>query len=98
MGIERAVCGAGDAGEDLVCGLGPDEGPGFRVVDVDEFSDRFLELKDATVAAATDLFLRQLGEPALDEIEPGAVGRVKWTWKRGRLANQLRMTAVLWVP
>src|SRR6266571_6859391 len=75
MGVEGALREASDAGEDLVRGLGPDERLGFGVVDVDEFSDRLLQLRNATVTATTDLLSRQLGEPALNEIEPGAVGR-----------------------
>src|SRR6266446_10162024 len=75
MDIEGALCEASDAGEDLVRGLGPNERLGLRVVDVDELADGLLEFGDATVTAASDLLLRQLREPALNEIEPGAVGR-----------------------
>ena len=75
MGVEGAVCEAGDAGEDLVRSLGPDEGLGFRVVGVDELSDRLFEFGDAAVTAAADLLLGQLTEPALNQVEPRAVGR-----------------------
>src|SRR5574340_127365 len=96
MGVESALCEAGDTRQDFVRGLGPDEGLGFGVVGIDELSDRLLEFGDAAVTATTNLLLGQLTKPALNEIEPRAVGRGKWTWKRGRLANQLRMIAVLW--
>src|SRR4029450_7178734 len=66
---------AGDAGEDFVCGLGPDEGLGFRVAGVDELSDCLLEFGNATVTTATGLLRRQLSEPALDQVQPRAVGR-----------------------
>ncbi len=49
MDIEGALREAGDAGEDLVGGLGPNKG-----LDVDEFSDRLLELSDATVTATAE--------------------------------------------
>ena len=44
------------------------------VVD-DKGSDCLLQLLDAAVNAAPDLSLGQEGEPALDLVEPGGVGR-----------------------
>ena len=41
----------------------------------DEFANRGLQLRDAAMGAATELFVRQLGEPALDEVQPRPVRR-----------------------
>lgn len=98
VGDHGLVGEAGDTGKDLVSALGPAEGCWSGVVDVDELTDSALELGGAAVDAAADLFVGQLCKPAFDEIQPGAVGCVKCGWKRGRLTNQLRIRAVLWVP
>jgi hypothetical protein len=41
----------------------------------EELFDRSGEFGDAVEDAASDRFLGQLAEPALDEVEPGARGR-----------------------
>ena len=48
--------------------------------------------------AAADLALGEQREEALDLVDPGGRGRVKWTCQRGRLANQSRISLVLWLP
>jgi hypothetical protein len=64
-----------------------------------EFPNRGLQLSDATVHASTELFVRELGEPALDEVQPRPRGRREVDMKRDRLANQFfRIGGVLWVP
>jgi len=40
----------------------------------DEFANRRLQLHDAAMDAAPQLFVRELGEPAFHEVQPGAVG------------------------
>ena len=61
---------------------------------VDELTDRGFQLGDATVCAAAQLFVGQLGKPALDEIQPGPVGRcevhVEARALRQPVANQRR--------
>ena len=47
------------------------------MVGVDELPDRRLEFADAAVRATTELFVRQFGEPAFDEVEPRAIRRRK---------------------
>jgi hypothetical protein len=39
--------------------------------------------REPSVAATPQPLGRQLGEPALDQVEPGAVGRGKCSWNRG---------------
>ena len=53
----------------------PDEWCGLVVPVGDPGADRGDEVADVAVAAAFDPLCRQLGEPALDQVEPGAVGR-----------------------
>ena len=67
--------GAALFGEDGISGLGPDEGLGIGVVAVEIVVDRLLELGNAPEDAAPDAFGRDLGEEALDEIEPGRARR-----------------------
>ena len=41
----------------------------------DELADGGFELGDAAVRAAAELLVREFSEPALDEVQPGAIGR-----------------------
>ena len=59
-----------DGSQNLVCGLGPFEGLGVLVVQVNEGTDVGLELPDRGVNASLDLFSGEFGEPALDLIDP----------------------------
>ena len=68
------------------------------VVETEIVLDRGLEFEGAAMDATADLLLRQLGEPPFDEIDPGSALGVKWTWRRGRLANRRLMSVVLCVP
>ena len=61
--------------EDLVGGLGPDVGAGVVVPGVDPGADVGVELAHRGVGAAAQFLGGQLGEPALDEVEPGRAGR-----------------------
>jgi hypothetical protein len=64
-------------------------------VSVDEFADGLLEGLHAPVCAASNLFVGELSKPTLDEIDPRTVGCREVNVERGRLANQLRMRALL---
>ena len=59
-----------DALEDLIGGLGPNEGLGAAVVGREVFTDSLLELGGAAMSAAANLPLGERGEPSLDLIEP----------------------------
>jgi len=59
MHRESALREAGDAGEDLVGGLGPDEGFGGVVMRGNELADGGFELGDAAVHPTTELLGRQ---------------------------------------
>jgi hypothetical protein len=59
----------------LVGGLLPDERLGVVVPVGDPGADRRDKIADRAVGASLDPFRRQLGEPALDEVEPGTLGR-----------------------
>ena len=62
----------GGAGQDLVGGLGPDEGPAAVVVAVDEGADRGDELLDVVEGSAADGLAGDDPEEDLDEVQPGA--------------------------
>src|SRR3990172_8821323 len=72
---QGSLCEAGDAGEDVIGALGPEERRGGGVVAVDEVMNGAFQLGRAAVDAAADLLVGQFREPTFDEIEPGAVGR-----------------------
>ena len=59
-----------DRGEDLVGGLGPFEGSGILVVVIDEGADVSFQLLDGGVNTALEPLSGELGEPALDLIDP----------------------------
>jgi len=68
--IERAAL----AGEDVFGGFAPDEGLRLGVVLEQVVVDCAFEIVDAGVAAAADALCRDLGEEALDEVQPGRAG------------------------
>jgi|HubBroStandDraft_2_1064218.scaffolds.fasta_scaffold2870345_1 hypothetical protein len=53
---------------------GPDEGFGILVVNVDVFADGRFQFLHASEYATTNPLVADLGEPALHQIDPGAVG------------------------
>src|SRR5438093_5908390 len=75
MGDEGALSEAGDARKDLICTLGPHKRLWLLITDIDERLDGALEFADTAMHPTWQLFGRQFREPALDEVEPGAVGR-----------------------
>jgi hypothetical protein len=64
-----------DARKNLVGGVRPYEGFRVRVMCVDELPNGSLKLGDAVVSTTAQLLIGQLGEPALDEIQPRTVRR-----------------------
>src|SRR5678815_39057 len=64
-----------DAGEDVICGLGPHERLGAVVVEVQIVPDGLFELPGRAMRATPDVVLSQRCEPALDLIEPRRRGR-----------------------
>src|SRR5438270_13196562 len=64
-----------DAGEDLVGRLDPDERLGLFIVGGEVEPDCVLESAGAAMSAAPKLLLSQGGEPPLDLIDPGGIGR-----------------------
>ena len=63
-----------DGGEDIVCELGPAKWLGVGILGVDECADVGLELCGGAMDAAPDLFFGEIGEEALDLIDPGCAG------------------------
>ena len=61
--------------ENRVDGGAPDKRPRVRVVMGQVVVDGGHQLLDATKDAAAKTLLRQLAEPALDEVEPGGARR-----------------------
>src|SRR5437588_5114705 len=64
----------GDPVEDLLGALVSYVGLGVFVPVGDPGADRGDEVMDRAMRAAPDLLRGQLGKPALDEVQPGAVG------------------------
>jgi hypothetical protein len=64
-----------DVVEDYPCGLCPDEGLGVCVVVFEVVHDGSVQLGNAFEDAAADEFSGDLGEEALDHVEPGGGGR-----------------------
>ena len=56
--------------DDLVSGFRPYEGLGFFIVHFEVFQDGGLQLVRTPMNASADLFVCQIGEPALDQVEP----------------------------
>ena len=75
MSLDGALAEASDADQDVVGGLGPRKGLGVGIAYLDEAADVLLELYDAEVRSAFDLLLGEMSKPALDLIEPRAIGR-----------------------
>lgn len=65
----------GDGLEYVIDGFGPSEGLRVLIMVGDESGDGILQLCDAAIGSAFDLPLGEKGEPALDLIEPGGIGR-----------------------
>jgi hypothetical protein len=77
-----------DAVEDLIGRLGPDEGLGVAVGELDVAADRGFELPRTATQTTAELLLGQRREPALDEVNPRRAGRREVRWKRGWRASQ----------
>src|SRR4029450_701547 len=73
--VERALGKPRDAFENLIGGLDPDERFRVRMMRVNEFTNRRLQLCDAAVNPSPKLFVGQLGKPAFDQIQPRSVSR-----------------------
>ena len=65
----------GDFFEDFVGGFGPDERLWIGIVVVQVVMDSALKFGDALEGAAADAVSRDLGEEALNHVEPGGRGR-----------------------
>lgn len=77
MRLECAASISGDAVQNLISRSGPNEWFGIFVVRVDKLSNRRLQFSDAAECAAPDSFVGEFGEPSLNQIQPGAIGRRK---------------------
>lgn len=60
---------------DVIGGLGPDEGPGIGVVEIEVLLDGLLELAGRAMSTAADAGLGEGGKPAFDLVDPGGGGR-----------------------
>jgi len=66
---------AGDSLENFACRLGLDEGFGIGIVVLQVIHNGVLELGDALEGPAANAVSGDLGEEALDHVEPGSRGR-----------------------
>ncbi len=66
----------------------PNEGFGVGVVGLEVILDRLGEVGDAVKHAAADCLVGELPQPALDEFQPRARGRVKCTGSRCSSSNR----------
>ena len=72
--VSTSITVTGDRLEDLVGGLGPGEGARVFVAVRQPVADVGAQLAYRAVGAAAQLARGQLGEPALDEVQPGGAG------------------------
>ena len=87
---------ASDGGDDFV-GIGdPLEGFGMGVVIVEEAIDRGLKVGHGSEDAAFEAAFGEDCEEALDGVEPGGRGRVKWKVERGWRVIHCRTVGCLW--
>ena len=82
----------------MVGGFGPDERFRVVVVMLDEVADGDLQLQRAAVDSASNLFFRQLGEPALHQIQPGSRRGREVQVEARTFGSQRRISCVLCVP
>src|SRR6266404_4769310 len=73
--FSRSFLREGDFFEDLACGLCPDEEFGIGIVVLQVLHDGALEFGDAVEGAAANAVSGDLGEEALNHVEPGRRGR-----------------------
>src|SRR6185312_797919 len=73
--VERFETEGLDGGENVVGGFGPAEALGVGVDGVEVGEDRGFQFRGRAVDVATDLLFGDVGEEALDLIDPGAGGR-----------------------
>src|SRR5262249_20788838 len=66
---------SGDGGKNLVRRFRPGEGLRMPIAHGEVMFDGRLQFAGAPMRPATDLLLRERGEPALHEIDPGGAGR-----------------------
>jgi hypothetical protein len=97
LNVERSSAEASDRGEDVVRGFGPSEWLGISITGVDVGGDyRFQRLGRAMGIAPDLLVSEECEEDSTWLIQDAEVG-VKCGCQRGRLANQLRISLVLWL-
>ena len=72
--IQSSLAKAGDVGQDLVGGLGPDKRFGVFVGDVQVAVDGSLQFGAALMHAAAQLLFGEQTEPALHQVQPGGAG------------------------
>ena len=75
--IRSTLAKAGHAGQDFVSGLGPYEGLGVFVGDIQVAVDGSLQFGAALMHAPAQLLFREQTEPALHQVQPGGLVGVK---------------------
>ena len=86
----------GDLAKDKIGGGGPDKRLRVAIVGGDVIEDGLPEMGHGADAASADGLFGDLGKPALDLVEPGAVGgdevqMAAWVWR----ASQRRTAGAL---
>ena len=85
------------AGQDFVSGLGPYEGLGVFVGDVQVAVDGSLQFGAALMHAPAQLLFGEQTEPALHQVQPRGAGGREMNMEAGPLGEPVRISAVLWV-
>jgi hypothetical protein len=86
-----------DGVENLLSRLAPDKRFRAGMMRVDKFAKGSLQLGHTSLDTAPERLVRQLGEPAFNQIQSRSVRRCEVDVKAARLANQFRISGVMCV-
>ena len=87
MSGEGALRVTSDAGQDLVCGFGPDEVGWILVMYVDVLADGGFQVFHTSKHAPSNALIGEFGEPSLHQIDPGTVGGGEVDMKSGSFSE-----------
>ena len=77
MNLLKGLLASGQFGEDGIDGGSPEVGPGLLIPSDEEALNRGDQFGNAIEGAAANVLVREVGKPALDQVESTATGRHK---------------------